>query len=394
MTKPEAMLAALIAVMPAPEPLRLEPEMAPEDVTEVGVMSPREKVSRGSVASPLETAETPAEVVTPIVLTVPPDVGTVLHVPSPRQKVAEEAPDPPFRFATGRLPVTSVARLTAPPTDQVEVAVRRARPVPVRFSRAARSSASEATRLPAEVIGPPENTIPAVGFVMLTDVTALAQTPSPRQNVEELADVPLFRLATGRFPVTSELSETAPPADQVEVAVRRTIPVVVSPSTAARSSARASVMLPEVVIGPPETVIPAEGAVRFTEVTVPAPDGEAQTPSPRQNVVADAFVPPFRFPTGRLPVTSAVRSTLLPTVHVEVAVRRARPVPFNPSRAARSSDNERAMLPEVVTGPPETVMPAEGAVRFTEVTALLQEPSPRRNVEADATPEPRRLSAT
>lgn len=32
--------------------------------------------------------------------------------------------------------------------------------------------------------------------------------PSPRQKVEELADVPLFRFVTGRFPVTPVESET------------------------------------------------------------------------------------------------------------------------------------------------------------------------------------------
>jgi len=32
---------------------------------------------------------------------------------------------------------------------------------------------------------------------------AAAQEPSPRQNVEALADVPEFRFVTGRFPVTA-----------------------------------------------------------------------------------------------------------------------------------------------------------------------------------------------
>ena len=38
----------------------------------------------------------------------------------------------------------------------------------------------------------------------------LAHVPSPLQNVELEALVPLFRLVTGRFPVTSAVNDTAP----------------------------------------------------------------------------------------------------------------------------------------------------------------------------------------
>ena len=38
----------------------------------------------------------------------------------------------------------------------------------------------------------------------------VAQVPSPRQNVVLDAPVPLFKLATGRFPDTSAVNETAP----------------------------------------------------------------------------------------------------------------------------------------------------------------------------------------
>ena len=44
-----------------------------------------------------------------------------------------------------------------------------------------------------------------------------------------------------------------------------------------------------------------------TDVTVPPPAGVTQLPSPRQKVVADAFVPPFKLVTGKLPVTPVVR---------------------------------------------------------------------------------------
>jgi hypothetical protein len=47
--------------------------------------------------------------------------------------------------------------------------------------------------------------------------------------------------------------------------------------------------------------------VKLTLVTVPAPAGVPQVPSPRQNVLADALVPLFRLVTGRLPVTPVVR---------------------------------------------------------------------------------------
>src|SRR5574338_361447 len=41
---------------------------------------------------------------------------------------------------------------------------------------------------------------------------------------------------------------------------------------------------------------------------MPDPAGVAHAPSPRQNVDAEAPVPPARFATGRLPVTSEARS--------------------------------------------------------------------------------------
>jgi len=41
------------------------------------------------------------------------------------------------------------------------------------------------------------------------------------------------------------------------------------------------------------------------------PPGVAQVPSPRQKVDDDASVPPFKFVTGKLPVTSDARFTLV-----------------------------------------------------------------------------------
>ena len=45
-------------------------------------------------------------------------------------------------------------------------------------------------------------------------------------------------------------------------------------------------------------------------LVIPVAGGEAHVPSPLQNVELDALVPLFRFVTGRLPVTSAVKETL------------------------------------------------------------------------------------
>ena len=108
----------------------------------------------------------------------------------------------------------------------------------------------------------------------------VAHVPSPRQKVVELAPVPLPRLETGRFPVTSDARFTAVPADHVSAAVRLMIPVPDKPSTAARSLARARVIEPDVVIGPPDAVIPAAGAVILTLVTAPPPATDDHVPSP------------------------------------------------------------------------------------------------------------------
>src|ERR1700682_922945 len=45
-------------------------------------------------------------------------------------------------------------------------------------------------------------------------------------------------------------------------------------------------------------------------LTLPEPDGVAHVASPRQNVEAEAAVPPLRLPTGRLPVTSLASRTV------------------------------------------------------------------------------------
>ena len=57
-----------------------------------------------------------------------------------------------------------------------------------------------------------------------------AQVPSPRQKVVDEAEVPEFRFVTGRFPLTSELSETVAEPVIAEVPLPRSRPVrVVAP---------------------------------------------------------------------------------------------------------------------------------------------------------------------
>ena len=67
--------------------------------------------------------------------------------------------------------------------------------------------------------------------------------------------------------------------------------------------------------------VPAKPLAETTEtlVTVPAPAGAAQEPSPRQNVLADADVPLFKLVTGRLPVTPVLSGSPVALVKVALA---------------------------------------------------------------------------
>jgi hypothetical protein len=70
--------------------------------------------------------------------------------------------------------------------------------------------------VPVRVTGEPD-TVNSLGAARPTEVTlpVLAQVPSPRQKVVELAPVPLLRFVTGRFPVTSALDRLMAPAEKV-----------------------------------------------------------------------------------------------------------------------------------------------------------------------------------
>jgi hypothetical protein len=105
--------------------------------------------------------------------------------------------------------------------------------------------------VPDVVIGDPATDMRPPVKVCATLVTpvpdGVAQVPSPRQKVEPLADVPELRLATGRLPVTSADSDTAPnvgapaalPCRTVVVVPSEAIGVGVAPAPPPRTSALA-----------------------------------------------------------------------------------------------------------------------------------------------------------
>lgn len=132
-------------------------------------------------------------------------------------------------------------------------------------------------------------------------------TPSPRQKVVELAAVPLFRFVVGRFPVTPPLAlEARLMGTTSALTIARNVGAaalpVVGPANIVLAVCVASVPVnvPVPVTGEPLTVMKL-GSASPTDETPPG--GVAHVASPRQNVVELAAVPPFKFVTGRLPVT-------------------------------------------------------------------------------------------
>lgn len=242
------------------------------------------------------------------------------QVPSPRQKVEAVALVPEFKFVTGRFPVTppapeaarliagksapTIARKPTAPLDPFGVARNWLAVWPVANVRA---------NVPLEVSGEPVtvNTDGAVNPMDEMPPGIVAQVPSPRQNVVELAEVPELRLVTGKLPVT-------PPAPDAAKLIAGTsaptsarsdgepvVPLgVANTRLAARLPHHVNARVPVLVIGEPETQR-GETTVADTLLTVPppVPGGVAQVPSPRQKLVELAPVPLFRFAGGRLPVT-------------------------------------------------------------------------------------------
>jgi hypothetical protein len=121
------------------------------------------------------------------------------------------------------------------------------------------------------------------------------------------ADVPPFRFATGKLPVTPPLALDARFAAGISAETRVLNAGVLAPpevgpqkQVLALSVPSVTAKVPVLVIGLPATLkIP--GMVSATLDTPPG--GTDQVPSPRQKVVDEALVPLLRFPTGRFPVT-------------------------------------------------------------------------------------------
>jgi hypothetical protein len=178
--------------------------------------------------------------------------------------------------------------------------------------------------VPEVVIGPPVRPVPVATLVTVPVPVGAAHVPSPRQKVVEDAEVPEFRLVTGRLPVTPVArfrpvafvrvtDEGVPSAGEMSVGelFRTTLPLPVEVVVPVPPLVTFSV--PESVTAPLVAVLgakPVEPALKV--VTLIKPGGVAQVPSPRQKVEADAAVPEFRFVTGRLPVTPVESGRFVP----------------------------------------------------------------------------------
>jgi len=146
--------------------------------------------------------------------------------------------------------------------------------------------------------------------------------------------------------------------------------------------------------------------VAAATVALPESVGEAHVASPRQNVVALALVPLFRFATGRLPVTSALKLTA-PNVGAPAALPCSRvvvvpsepsavgvaPAPPPSSRAFAVSAPDDAIIPDAVKPkipplvPLESPVPPRATARVPEETlpafsAVRPDPSPVKTFDA------------
>lgn len=162
--------------------------------------SPRKNVDEEQAPdqSPYTSAATAAEIAPVVVVFLTSPVARVAQfwLELPRVWVAVFAiPDPPF--AAGRIPDTSAVKDTAANVGA---------PAALPWSRVVvvpsddRTTTSEVP-LPRTI----RLAVRVADVVTLPDPDGVAHVPSPRQNVEDDADVPEFRFVTGRFPVTPVL---------------------------------------------------------------------------------------------------------------------------------------------------------------------------------------------
>jgi hypothetical protein len=142
------------------------------------------------------------------------------------------------------------------------------------------------------------------------------------------------------------------------------------------------------VVTVPDKDKPLTVPVPPTLVTVPVP-AAAQTPSPRQNVLADADVPLFRLVTGKFPVTPVVKGKPVADVKTKVegvpklgvtkvgeVAKTAAPLPVSSVKAAaRFADDgvpRKVAIPlpkDVIPVPPEATGSAEPSVKEVKYEA-------------------------
>ncbi len=148
--------------------------------------------------APLTDIPVPATMlVTPEFVTVTAPVAPLTEIPVPAT----------FDVTPAFVRVTELPKATAPPPDIPVPAVTVTEEL-VKAELATLDKVPPNVKLPDVVTVPDRDkplTVP-VPLTLVTDpVPAAAQEPSPRQNVLADADVPEFKLVTGRFPVTPEL---------------------------------------------------------------------------------------------------------------------------------------------------------------------------------------------
>jgi hypothetical protein len=254
-------------------------------------------------------------------LVIVPVPGGAAHVPSPRQKVVAEAEVPLFKFVTGRLPETSVASATeakvgapAPPCSTVVALPKEPSTVSVcePFPRTNWFAVKDEPVaqvgqdiVPVVVMGPPE-----MGEVVETRLTeptppGTAHVPSPRQKVVLDAEVPLFNLATGRFPVTPPL------------AVEARLMGKMSAATSARNVGATAAP----VVGPAKTVLAdCVDTEKFKTGVVDGVDTLKVAKGPRVPVALKLVIPPPPPLPGpiTLQVFTPVHACKLPAVKSQI----------------------------------------------------------------------------
>jgi hypothetical protein len=149
--------------------------------------------------------------------------------------------------------------------------------------------------------------VPARPTLVTLPEPAVAHVPSPRQKVELLALVPLFKLVTGRLPVT-ELERLIGKIPNVPAVLGNA--KLFNPVTAELSRV-AQLVEQSPKVGFPESsmtagvfwmsfpVVLSYRAIALSvaddgPTTSPPPAGVIQAPSPRQKVVLPALMPLFK----------------------------------------------------------------------------------------------------